>query len=728
MYKLSNKLTKIVTYFIIFLYWLKIKYYPGYSFLYTLSGFAAADGSRTMSREFSKDKVKEAKKANGKRKLSVFKNEAVIIASIYWVFGALWIILSDRILELVIPNMETYKHLQTYKGWFYILVTTLMLFFLIRDRIILLRDENKKTQGAYNKLSIAHGELTTAKAELVFQKELTESIINDAPVFIFTHNEESMISLNPFAQKMCGYGIEDLHEKNWIEILVPVEYRDQVRKVFKGIRERKQLQDYEVPLITKDGFLINVLWNSTMMSSREDEEGHYFVSIGVDINERKHYEDQIEHLAYYDRLTGLPNRAKFESEINEQINRNIQGNYFMIAYIDIDNFKNINDSMGHQVGDLFLNYLGERLRDEISEPNSVARLGGDEFAILFVRMLKDEVLLKLEALIQRISRTWTIENRQFYISMSVGVVSYPFDGTDSTTLLKNADIAMYTAKREGKNRVLFYQKEIYDNNARQIKMINNLQYGIENEHFVLYYQPQFCLKTGRVLGVEALVRWIHPEEGFIPPSEFIPLAEESGQIYKLERWIVRQALRQKKQWELEGYGELEISINLSGKTLTSTINFREIEQILQEAPVNYEGVVIEITETANISDVDIVIEHLQRLRNMGIRIALDDFGTGYSSLNYLKMFPINIIKLDQSFIRAINENSVDMLLIKNILRLAHDLEFYVVAEGIETQEQLEFLRNGSCNSGQGYLLSKPVPVEMLNPLLMKDFYAVNYKE
>ncbi len=670
-----------------------------------------------MFKTSTKSKVNDENITRKPKRLSFFNNEAVAIASIYWIFGALWILLSDRILELITPNIDVYKHFQTYKGWFYILITTLMLFFLIHDRILLLRKENSKTLNTFDKLSIAHNELTKAKSELVYQKELTDSIISDAPVFIFTHNEESMLSINPFAQKMCGYAIEDFIGKNWIELLVPMEYQDEIRKILKDIRDKKQVHDFEIPMIMKDGSLINILWNSTMISYKWEEDKNYFVSFGIDINERKRYEDRIEYLAYYDMLTGLPNRAMFEKEINEQINQNIQGNYFMIAYIDIDNFKNINDSMGHQVGDLFLNYFGERLRKEISEPNTVARLGGDEFAILFVRMLKDDVILKLERLMQKISLNWNIENRQFYISMSVGIVSYPFDGTDSTTLLKNADIAMYAAKREGKNRIQFYQKEINDNNTKQIQMINNLQYGIEEEQFVLYYQPQFCLKTNKILGVEALVRWIHPEEGFIPPSEFIPLAEESGQIYKLERWIIKHALQQKKEWELAGYEELEISINLSGKTLTSSINFNEIEQIIKQAPINYENVIIEITETANIDDVDIVIEHLQRLRNMGIRIALDDFGTGYSSLNYLKMFPINIIKLDQSFIRAINENNMDMLLIKNILMLAHDLEFYVVAEGIETQEQLDYLKSGSCNAGQGYLFSKPLPIDMLNSVL-----------
>ena len=650
-----------------------------------------------------------------KKKPLFFHNEAIMISIIYAVFGILWILLSDRLLEVVIPDVEKYMHFQTYKGWFYILITTLMLYFLIHEKLILLKKENRNSMNAYDKLSAAHNELKITKSELVYQKELTESIINDAPVFIITHNEEKVFSLNPYAQKICGYTAEDLGESKWFELLIPRDHWDNVRKIMSEIRDKNQVQNYEFPLLTKDGTCINILWNSNLLNT--EGGGSCFVSFGADINERKRYEEKVKYLAFYDALTGLPNRAMFENEVSKQLSLNIQGNYFMIAYIDIDNFKTINDSMGHQVGDLFLTYLAERLKAEVQEPNFVARLGGDEFAILYIRTLKEDVQKQLESLMQRVNKTWTIENHQFYITMSIGVVAYPFDGVDSTTLLKNADIAMYSAKREGKNRVLFYREDISDNNTKHLRMINNLQYGIDGEQFVLYYQPQYRLDTNAIIGVEALVRWIHPEEGFIPPTDFIPIAEESGQIFKLERWIVKKSLEQKAAWEEQGYYDLIMSINLSGKTLTSSINFSEIEQIIAKAPVDFNKVVIEITETASISNVDIVIKHLNRLRNLGIRIALDDFGTGYSSLNYLKMFPINVIKLDRSFINAINEKGVDMLLIKNILALAHDLEFEVIAEGIETVDQLEFLKNSSCEAGQGYLFSKPLPIEKLNALL-----------
>jgi diguanylate cyclase (GGDEF)-like protein/PAS domain S-box-containing protein len=659
----------------------------------------------------------EDKKKRNKSWPSVPYNESVMISLIYAVFGVLWILLSDNFLEYIIPDIGRYKHFQTYKGWFYILITTLMLYLLIRRRMRLLKQENRKTVIAYEKLRLAHEELIATKSELDYQILLTDSIINEAPVFIVTHDENRIISHNPLAQKISGYTREELNEKNWIELLVPEEYRDAVRKIYKKIREERKSYNYEFPIITKDGTAVNVLWNSNLLSHNSDTKDSCFVTFGTDINERKRYEEKVKQLAFFDTLTGLPNRTMFENEINKYLSLNRPDTNFMIAYIDIDNFKNINDSMGHQVGDLFLTYLGERLKAEAHESDFIARLGGDEFAILFLRTSRDEVIRKINAIMQRVNRTWTIENHQFYISMSVGVVEYPSDGNTTTTLLKNADIAMYSAKREGKNRVLFYKEDISVDIAQHLKMINDLQYGIDGEQFVLYYQPQYSLESGNIIGAEALVRWVHPGEGFIPPGEFIPLAEESGQIYRLERWIMANALRQKKEWEDRGFRELVMSINLSGKTLTSNINFKEIEQIIAKNRVDYSGVVIEVTETASISDVGIVINHLNILRKWGIKIALDDFGTGYSSLNYLKMFPINIIKLDRSFINAINENGIDTLLIRNILSLARDLQFEVVAEGIETREQLEFLKKYFCEIGQGYLFSRPLPIERLYALL-----------
>lgn len=519
---------------------------------------------------------KESKKA----RFSILRNEAVVVTTVYAIFGVLWILLSDRLLGALIQNQQIYREMQTYKGWVYILFTTIMVFTLIRTRMHRLKRENERTIQAYEK---------------------------------------------------------------------------------------------------------------------------------------------IKFLAYYDTLTGLPNRYKFESEVNSLIDATGLDGKFIIANIDIDNFKNINDTMGHQVGDLFLSYFTDRLKEEITKPAFLSRIGGDQFKVIFFNMTKEEVLFKLEAIKQKLTKSWTIENIQFYISISIGLVEYPEDGVNTISLLKNVEIALHTAKREGKNRIVTYKKDIEESNVKLLTTIDLLQCAIEEEQFELYYQPQFDLKTNEIVGVETLVRWIHPEYGFIPPFEFIPIAEETGQIYRLEQWIIGKAMEQKKQWEIDGFVDVVMSINLSGKTLTSSINFKEVEGIIKNSGVRFDEIVIEITETASMSDMDIVIKHLNELRKIGVKIALDDFGTGYSSLNYLKLFPINYIKLDRSFINAINDNEVNMLLIKNILALAHDLEFEVVAEGIETMEQLEFLQKHLCETGQGYLFSKPVPIDQMNEMLITKY-------
>ena len=513
-------------------------------------------------------------------RFSILRNEAVVVTTVYAIFGVLWILLSDRLLGALIQNPQIYREMQTYKGWVYILITTIMVFTLIRTRMHRLKRENERTIQAYEK---------------------------------------------------------------------------------------------------------------------------------------------IKFLAYYDTLTGLPNRFKFESEVNSLIEATGLDGKFIIVDIDIDNFKNINDTMGHQVGDLFLSYFTDRLKEEITKPAFLSRIGGDQFKVIFFNMTKEEVLFKLEAIKQKLTRSWTIENIQFYISFSIGIVEYPEDGVNTISLLKNVEIALHTAKREGKNRIVTYKKDIEESNVKLLTTIDLLQCAIEEEQFELYYQPQFDLKTNEIVGVETLVRWIHPEYGFIPPVEFIPIAEETGQIYRLEQWIIDKAMKQKKQWETEGFEDVVMSINLSGKTLTSSINFKEVEGIIKNSGVRFDEIIIEITETASMSDMDIVIKHLNELRKIGVRIALDDFGTGYSSLNYLKLFPINYIKLDRSFINAINDNEVNMLLIKNILALAHDLEFEVVAEGIETMEQLEFLQKHLCETGQGYLFSKPVPIDQMNEMLITKY-------
>lgn len=642
-------------------------------------------------------------------------NDAVKLAIVYAVFGVLWIILSDSILEFLMPEIDTYKNIQTLKGVIYVIITALFAYGLTRYRLKLWYIEYMNKEKTYQELKLAHSELIALENELSYQKTLNENIITEAPSIIITWDDTGkLLSVNPICEKISGYTKEELLNGPGWELLVPEENKYPALDTYLQIKDKDGTLNYDGPMITKDGRRVAILWSSKILFSSQNEGGNIYVSIGTDIEEIKKYEEKIEFMAYFDKLTMLPNRFVFEQEINKQINN---GKNFVIAYMDIDNFKNINDSVGHQAGDEFLKYIANTIREHTEESAFVARLGGDEFAILYLSNSEEEVKTKIENLLEETNKIWSYENRLFYISISVGVVVYPENGDNALELLKNADIAMYASKREGRDRVLFYKDNLREENSRFGDMSNYLQQGIDSEQFYLVYQPQYRLSSKELIGMEALLRWEHPGEGFITPGEFIPIAEKTGQIYRLERLVIRMALTQKMIWEQQGFSDIMLSINLSTKTLTSDINFTEWENILSEYDVDFSSIIIEITETADIMDVEHVIDRLNILKRRGIRIALDDFGTGYSSLNYLKKFPIDIIKLDRSFINSITEEGVDTLLIKNILKLANDLEYDVVAEGIETLEQMLRLVDYNCANGQGYLLSKPLNVDRVEEIL-----------
>lgn len=506
-------------------------------------------------------------------------NNALLIVLKYGIFGVIWILLSDDLLENITLDFEIYKHLQTYKGWLFIIITMAVVYVLIYNR--------------EKRIRIA--------------------------------NEES----------------------------------------FKAINELK-------------------------------------------------------HMAYYDTLTGLPNRAMFVNKINNLANASSWN--FAIALLDIDNFKFINDTLGHFVGDDFLKFIGNKLSQEIQLPDIVARLGGDEFAILFMDYESDEKLMdKLEIIKANIGNSWNAGVIEFFISVSIGVSTFPNHGKDYEDLLKNSDIAMYAAKKDGKNKILFYEEDIHEETLWHIKMANMLQKGLDNSEFELFYQPQIELCSGEIIGIEALVRWHHHKKEYISPAEFIPVAEITGQIYELERRILRNVLIQKKKWEEQGIKNIEISINLSSKSLISYPNFKLLEEIFSEFNLDYSNIVIEITETAAISNIEIAIERLNILKSKGLKIALDDFGTGYSSITYLMMLPIDIIKLDKSYINSQYSGTNDISIVRFIVSLAHNLGLRVVAEGIETHSQLEYLKNIKCEFGQGYYIGRPMNISKINELLNNKY-------
>lgn len=461
--------------------------------------------------------------------------------------------------------------------------------------------------------------------------------------------------------------------------------------------------------------IVNIIIKSKMKVIKTSE---LHSELGLSHDELINYESKYKRLVLYDELTDLPNKTMFKIQINKLISQGMEKERFAILYLDIDNFKYINDTMGHIEGDKLIKRISNSLKGEVEEPDFIVRMVGDEFAIVFTEILSNELLYEnIERIRKKVSKAWSINNHFFNISISGGVSIYPDNGRDFVTLLRNADIAKNIAKKEGKNKVVFYQESIHCKILRKLDISNKIKAGMENKEFNLYYQPQYNLSTYELVGMEALIRWLHPVDGFIPPMEFIPIAEEYGQIYLLEQWVIMTALNQKKQWEEQGYGNLELSINISGKTIASEIYFIKLETLLTTYKVDYSKITLEVTETAYISDIDLAVKKLKRLRNKGFKIALDDFGTGYSSLTYLKNLPVDYIKLDKSFINLIPQNNIDSLIIEKVISLANGLKYGVIAEGIETNEQLEYLQKFNCDCGQGFLLSKPLPIEEVSELI-----------
>ena len=490
------------------------------------------------------------------------KLEALRFSLIYLSLGLLWILLSDKILSVFVKDFEVYSHLQLYKGWFYVFITTVLIYFLIYKRGVI------------------------------------------------------------------------------------------IREAF----------------------------------------------------------DELKKAAYSDSLTGLPNKTAFLNALDKSTG---EGKSFYFAYIDLDNFRYINDTLGHKAGDDYLCFIAKGLSEICNDNEFCSRLGGDEFGIIFSYEADTErIKERLDEIFQKFGKFWKRENHQFFVSFSTGVAKYPGDGSSSSELYKNANIAMNKGKKAGKNTIIFFEEIHLKNVTENVELANDLQEAIENEQLVLYYQPVFDINTMEKIGLEALIRWKSNKRGFVSPDAFIPLAEETGQILVIDRWVLTQTLIMKKKLEEQGIN-LGLGINLSSKTLMGEINFPYFLNIFDDYDVDFSGITIEITETAIINDIELAIDRIKQLRGRGIKIALDDFGTGYSSLNHLKELPIDIVKLDKSFVGSISENNREGLIIKAIISLSQSLGFEVIAEGIETEEQLRYLQKNGCPFGQGFYLQRPDSIEKL---------------
>ena len=454
-----------------------------------------------------------------------------------------------------------------------------------------------------------------------------------------------------------------------------------------------------------------------------DDSGSALKMLGVlqDITARKEVEDRTRFLADHDELTGLPNRSLFKQSLARAIQRSERsGKFLSVLFLDLDRFKNINDSLGHETGDQVLRAVAERISGCVRQVDLVARFGGDEFAVLIEGLTaEDQAGAVARKIVDALAKPLLLAGRQYRPGASIGISTYPSDGRDVLSLQKNADIAMYRAKEEGRGTFQFYSEQLNTHSIQRLEFESNLNGALNNREFVLYYQPKVELASGSIAGVEALIRWVSPQFGFVSPADFIAIAEETGLIVPIGRWVVQTACVQNRAWQKGGLPPLRIAVNISARQMADKglVNF--IVDTMARTGLTAASLELEITESAVMSNQDHAEKVLNQLKALGIHLTMDDFGTGYSSLAYLKRFPFDSVKIDQSFIRGIPANQDDCAIVEAIIAMARSLELKVVAEGVETQEQSEFLHKLGCDQIQGYVFSKPVPSAEIVSLLYK---------
>lgn len=505
-----------------------------------------------------------------------------------------------------------------------------------------------------------------------------------------------------------------------LEFFAP-ESRATIRDAFESSLNEGKSWDLELELITAKGCRI---WTRATGGARMGTRGSPVTASGSlqDISSRRAAEDRIRRMAHYDELTGLANRGLFTAQLVHAISRAERwGKRLAVLFIDLDRFKNINDSLGHDVGDQVLREIGQRLVGSMRAADLVARLGGDEFVILIEELENPDRLADLcRKLLHTIEQPITAANREFLISASIGIATSPADGLDAQTLLKHADIAMYRAKESGKSTFEFFSSQPYVSTIDVLSLEARLRRAVmELRQFVLHYQPQVSVADGRITGVEALVRWSTPE-GLVPPGEFIALAEETGLIGTLGSWVLGSACAQAHTWRKRGLPRLRMAVNLSARQFYGAHLVDEMREVIQVTGIDPQCVELEITESVMMKNIEHVARQLKSLKDIGVGIAVDDFGTGYSSLAYLKRLPIDSLKIDRSFIRDVPHDHDDAAIARAVIALAHSLRLKVVAEGVETQAQLEFLAALGCDEIQGYLLSHPRVAVDIEDLLRRD--------
>ncbi len=651
------------------------------------------------------------------------KKEALRISIIYFIMSFLWLNFSDKIFYRIVGDTSQYKNIQIYKSLFFVFATTILIYFLIYERLKKIKCMEIVLHKSMEELSATTEGLMVTKEKLNREQILSENIFKNATLIIFTWNlDGSITSMNPYGEKTTGYKEEEIIGKSWIDLFLHEDEKPKVKGLVEYLKSGRSIKNSIGDVWkSKDNRIIELIWTDSPIF---DENGNVIqiISFGTDITDHKKLLRRLNELAYYDTLTGLPNRIMLKNEAGKLIKKAEFNNIKLgFLYIDIDNFKQINDTLGHDAGDSFLIHLSNILKKENKDGNFLSKLSEDEYAIILYDVKnKEDIIEKTETILKEIRKPWCIDKEEFIISASIGISIFPDDGKDFSDLLRSANMAMYNIKGRGKNGYDFYEDKMGRRVANNTFMINQIRRAIEEEQFILHYQPIINMKDNTINGAECLLRWFHPEKGYIPPMDYIPLIEETGQIFDITSLILKMAFEQKKTLNEKGYSHLKLAVNISSKSLIKGGLDKEIAKLLEEYKIKPEEIIIEITETSFRRNLEGCIYTLTKLEEMGIEIALDDFGTGYSSLAQLKRLPIHNVKMDQEFINTMKKHSEEEVVVKSIIDLAHTLGLKIIAEGIETEEQQEILLDSQCDFGQGYYLGKPMDAESFEKVLIKD--------
>jgi diguanylate cyclase (GGDEF)-like protein/PAS domain S-box-containing protein len=540
-----------------------------------------------------------------------------------------------------------------------------------------------------------------------YQLELLDSLYDNSPIaFAVIDRQGRFIDINRDPSDIVGYSKVEMTGQPFAT-MVDLESQEITRQIFyRTLKGEKCSQ--EIKVVHKLGHSMDLNIHTSPLVRRNKTIG--ILVFIEDISDRKRSLERIRYMAYYDDMTGLPNRRFFTNRLEEKLKAaKGSGRRITVCYLDVDHFKLVNASFGRDFGDMLLLQIAERLSRGMTEPGDLARMEGDEFAACFdLRQQDEDVNARLNEMMSVLEEPFELNGVPVYITVSIGVAVCDSCADDAATLLKRADTALHRVKETGKNGYMLHASDMDPIALHKLTIQHEMRKALQNQQFLLYYQPQYDLASGQIVGMEALIRWNHPERGLVPPGEFIPAAEESGIIVPLGDWVIEEACRQNKAWQDAGMPKIPVSVNLSMRQFSQRNLTDKVSEILRQTGLDAKYLELEITESMTM-DVDRATQCLKELTDLGVTISIDDFGTGYSSFHYLKSLPIARLKIDRSFVRDIQQDPNDAAIVAAIIAMAHNLQLQVIAEGVETVNQVHFLRSHRCDEMQGYFGSPPLP-------------------